>query len=102
MEMLTDMPPGAWVAYTDGAAQGNPGPGGAGVVLYHPATHGGARPATLVAWALGESTNKTAELMAVWLAITTWARLGGQGKVVVNTDSRAGWRATARGPRHTC
>src|ERR1700682_5245773 len=31
-----DIPTGAWVAYTDGASSGNPGPAGSGVVLVSP------------------------------------------------------------------
>ena len=33
---VPDAPPGAWIAYTDGACSGNPGPAGSGVVLVSP------------------------------------------------------------------
>ena len=52
--------------YTDGAARGNPGPGGAGVVIVFP---DGRR--RRLSRPLGHTTNNRAELLAVRLALDT-------------------------------
>src|SRR6516162_1087288 len=53
-------PVDAWVAYTDGACSGNPGPAGSGVVLVSP------RGKTFEGFEyLGEATNNVAELTAI-------------------------------------
>ena len=86
---------GAWVAYTDGACSGNPGPAGAGVVAVSP----DGKAHELVEY-LGEATNNVAELTAIlraleWIPATARA-------VVVRTDSQyaigvlqKGWKAKA-------
>ncbi len=89
--------PGAhvgWVAYTDGACSGNPGPAGSGVVLVAP---GGA---TAEGYEyLGTSTNNIGELTAILRAIE-WAPPA--GALLVFTDSQyaigvlqKGWKAKA-------
>jgi ribonuclease HI len=74
-------PPDAWIAYTDGACSGNPGPAGSGVVLISPKgkMHEGFE-------YLGTATNNVAELTAIlkaveWLPPSACA-------VVVHTDSQ--------------
>jgi ribonuclease HI len=91
-------PPGSgpatgWIAYTDGACSGNPGPAGCGIVLVSPTgkLHEGFE-------YLGEATNNVAELTAILRAVEwlpTHAR-----SVVVHTDSQyaigvlqKGWKA---------
>jgi ribonuclease HI len=85
-------PAGAWVAYTDGACSGNPGPAGSGVVLVSPKgkMYEGFE-------YLGEATNNVAELTAILRAVE-WLPAPATG-VVVHTDSQyaigvlqKGWR----------
>jgi ribonuclease HI len=85
-------PAGAWVAYTDGACSGNPGPAGSGVVLVSPKgkMYEGFE-------YLGEATNNVAELTAILRAVE-WLPPPATG-VVVHTDSQyaigvlqKGWR----------
>ncbi|HLK36364.1 MAG TPA: ribonuclease H [Polyangiaceae bacterium] len=74
-------PVGAWLAYTDGACSGNPGPAGCGVVIVAPGgkTHEGHE-------YLGEATNNVAELTAILRALE-WIP-GDAGALVVYTDSK--------------
>jgi ribonuclease HI len=87
------VPTGAWVAYTDGACSGNPGPAGSGVVLVSPEgkTYEGFE-------SLGQATNNVAELTAILRAVE-WVPADG-GPLVVHTDSQyaigvlqKGWKA---------
>jgi ribonuclease HI len=89
----TPHPPGAWVAYTDGACSGNPGPAGSGVVLVAPdgKMYEGFE-------SLGEATNNVAELTAILRAVE-WVPAAA-GAIVVHTDSQyaigvlqKGWKA---------
>lgn len=89
------LPQGTWVAYTDGACSGNPGPAGLGAVILSPdgKVHEGLE-------YLGEATNNVAELTGILRAlewIPSEARL-----IVVHTDSQyaigvlqKGWKAKA-------
>ena len=88
-------PAHAWVAYTDGACSGNPGPAGCGVVLVSPAgkMHEGFE-------YLGQATNNVAELTAILRAVE-WGPAEGSA-FVVHTDSQysigvlqKGWKAKA-------
>jgi ribonuclease HI len=83
----------AWVAYTDGACSGNPGPAGSGVVVVSPdgKVHEGFE-------YLGEATNNVAELTAILRALE-WIPEEAEA-VVVYTDSQyaigvlqKGWKA---------
>src|SRR5271165_4108149 len=58
------VPSDGWIAYTDGACSGNPGPAGSGVVLLSP---GGKMHEGLEY--LGEATNNVAELTGILRAI---------------------------------
>jgi ribonuclease HI len=86
-------PPDAWIAYTDGACSGNPGPAGSGVVLVSP------KGKMFEGFEyLGEATNNVAELTAILRAVE-WLP-GPASGVVVHTDSQyaigvlqKGWRA---------
>jgi ribonuclease HI len=84
-----------WIAYTDGACSGNPGPAGSGVVLVSPdgKMHEGLE-------YLGEATNNVAELTGILRAIE-WSPSEVRG-LVVHTDSQyaigvlqKGWRPKA-------
>jgi ribonuclease HI len=90
-------PADAWVAYTDGACSGNPGPAGSGVVLIAPGgkIHEGLE-------YLGEATNNVAELTAILRAVE-WIPADARA-IVVHTDSQyaigvlqKGWKAKANG-----
>jgi ribonuclease HI len=83
----------AWLAYTDGACSGNPGPAGAGFILVEPngKMHEGYE-------YLGEATNNIAELTAILRALE--AAPPRASKLVVHTDSKyaigvltQGWKA---------
>jgi len=87
----------AWLAYTDGACSGNPGPAGSGVVLVSPdgKMHEGLE-------YLGEATNNVAELTAILRALEWIPKEA--AAVVVFTDSQyaigvlqKGWKAKANG-----
>ena len=86
--LATTPPPEAWSIFTDGSALGNPGPAGAGVVIY-------GRDSTELRWhqALGHSDNNTAEMRALEAAFTRVLRMIGSGHlksaemVLVFTDS---------------
>jgi ribonuclease HI len=89
------VPAGAWVAYTDGACSGNPGPAGSGVVLVAP--DGKMREGLEY---LGEATNNVAELTAILRALE-WIPAEAPA-IVVHTDSQyaigvlqKGWKAKA-------
>ncbi|MGH7435995.1 MAG: ribonuclease HI [Polyangiaceae bacterium] len=95
MRVAEPVPAGAWIAYSDGACSGNPGPAGSGVVIVSPAgkTYEGYE------W-LGEATNNVAELTAILRAVE-WIPAGA-GPIVVHTDSQyaigvlqKGWKAKA-------
>jgi ribonuclease HI len=84
---------GAWIAYTDGACAGNPGPAGSGVVIVSPdgKVYEGFE-------YLGEATNNVAELTGILRALE-WIPAEA-GAVVVYTDSQyaigvlqKGWKA---------
>lgn len=87
--------PGDWIAYTDGACSGNPGPAGLGVIVIAP--DGKIREGREY---LGTATNNIAELTAVLRAIEgTPADAKG---VLIHTDSQyaigvlaKGWKAKA-------
>ncbi len=90
-------PADAWIAYTDGACSGNPGPAGSGVVLVAP---GGKMHEGLEY--LGEATNNVAELTAILRAVE-WIPADARA-IVVHTDSQyaigvlqKGWKAKANG-----
>jgi ribonuclease HI len=87
--------PDAWVAYTDGACSGNPGPAGCGVVLVGPdgKFHEGLE-------YLGQATNNVAELTGILRALE-WVPASARS-IVVHTDSQyaigvlqKGWKAKA-------
>lgn len=89
-------PKDAWIAYTDGACTGNPGPAGAGFIVIGP--DGGA-PREGFEW-LGEGTNNVAELTAVLRAAEAVPL--DAPEVVIHTDSKyaigvlsMGWKAKA-------
>jgi ribonuclease HI len=89
------VPADAWIAYTDGACSGNPGPAGSGVVIVSPdgKIHDGLE-------SLGEATNNVAELTAILRAVE-WIPREARA-IVVHTDSQyaigvlqKGWKAKA-------
>ncbi len=84
---------GGWVAFTDGACSGNPGPAGSGVVLVAPSGKTYERSDYL-----GEATNNVAELTGILRALE-WAPAEARS-IVVRTDSQyaigvlqKGWKA---------
>lgn len=90
-----ELPEGAWIAYTDGACSGNPGPAGLGVIVLGP---GGERAEGFEY--LGQATNNVAELTAVLRALQ--AVPPSAPALVIHTDSQyaigvltKGWKAKA-------
>jgi ribonuclease HI len=84
-----------WIAYTDGACSGNPGPAGAGMVVIAPGgkIHEGYE-------YIGSSTNNVAELTAVLRGVESIPR--DAESVAIHTDSKyaigvlsQGWKAKA-------
>jgi ribonuclease HI len=74
---------GFWRLYCDGASRGNPGPAGAGALLYDP---GGTLKAQLSRY-LGETTNNVAEYQALILGLQL-AREQGATRIQVLADSQ--------------
>ncbi|MEM1022856.1 MAG: ribonuclease H [Myxococcota bacterium] len=92
-----ETPPGAVVAFTDGACHGNPGPAGSGALLRFPDGR-----EWRAARALGQATNNIAELTAIGLALDMLDEGAPDSPAVVWTDSsyaigvlRKGWKAKA-------
>jgi ribonuclease HI len=86
-----------WIAYTDGACTGNPGPAGSGLVLVDPS----GKLAKEAYRFLGPATNNVAELTAIAMVFD---HLPKDAPVVVHTDSKyaigvltLGWKAKANG-----
>ncbi|WP_394823984.1 ribonuclease HI [Pendulispora albinea] len=84
-----------WIAYTDGACSGNPGPAGAGIVLITP----DGKTTESSEW-LGEATNNIAELTAILRALEAIPK--NATDAVIHTDSQyaigvltKGWRPKA-------
>ena len=73
---------GLVASYCDGASRGNPGPAGAGVVLFDPGRRGPGRNGGY----LGETTNNVAEYQALLLGLKR-ARDLGVKKIQVSADS---------------
>jgi ribonuclease HI len=71
------------IVSTDGAARGNPGPAGIGVVV----TDGRGRTLAEIAEGIGPATNNVAEYRAVLAGLEAAAELGAR-KVLVRSDSR--------------
>src|SRR5262249_1313602 len=85
----------AWIAYTDGACSGNPGPAGAGVALITPEGK-----ISESFESLGIGTNNVAELTAILRAIEAVPKTASE--VIIHTDSQyaigvltKGWRPKA-------
>ena len=74
-------PKDAWIAFTDGACSGNPGPAGSGVIVVEP----GGKVHEGFAF-LGEATNNVAELTGILLALRAIPQ--DAPSVVVHTDSQ--------------
>jgi ribonuclease HI len=84
----------SWIAYTDGACTGNPGPAGCGTIVIAP----GGKIHESYAY-LGEATNNIAELQAIMNALTATPTAE---PLVLHTDSQyaigvltKGWKAKA-------
>ena len=74
---------GYWRLYCDGASRGNPGPAGAGALLYDP---GGTLKGQLSRY-LGETTNNVAEYQALILGLQL-AREQGAARIQILADSQ--------------
>lgn len=92
---ITDGRGRTWIAYTDGACSGNPGPAGAGVVVINP------KGAIFESFEwLGNATNNVAELTAIMRALEAIPATAED--LVIHTDSQyaigvltKGWRPKA-------
>ena len=74
--------PGILTIYTDGGARGNPGPAAFAYVIQRDG-----EPPIEEAGCIGEGTNNQAEYTALICALEHAARLGGQHRLRVNSDS---------------
>ena len=91
---LAPVAKGSWLAYTDGACSGNPGPAGSGYVVVAPDGR------MAEGWDfLGEATNNVAELTGIQSALTLIPK---HAPTVIYTDSQyaigvlgKGWKAKA-------
>ena len=72
----------AWTLYIDGGARGNPGPAGAGAVLYD----GKKTKVAEMRWALGRATNNTAEYEGLIRGLDM-AQTAGARRLEVRSDS---------------
>lgn len=75
--------PNCYIAYTDGAARGNPGPAGVGVVIQDDSGKIIAEEKLY----LGETTNNVAEYRALLLALEKLAQLQAQA-ILIRSDSQ--------------
>ena len=82
MSRMSEAAKGSLRIHIDGAARGNPGPAGVGIVLQEPAT----RRSKEVSLYLGETTNNVAESCALILALQTALQMKAV-RVSVFTDS---------------
>lgn len=96
-QRIADLPENAAVAYTDGAAKGNPGRAGSGAHVRLP--DGRVGEASL---SLGTATNNVAELTAIGLALDLLDAVVWTGEVALFTDSKyahgvlaLGWKVNA-------
>ena len=64
------VPPGSLVAYTDGSAIGNPGPCGAGAVIFIYDRNGNLRHEDTLSAGLGHGTNNLGELWAIGMVLS--------------------------------
>jgi ribonuclease HI len=71
-DLYRDRGDGFWLLRCDGASRGNPGPAGAGMVLFDPQGQLQARKGRY----LGETTNNVAEYQALLLGLEEAQRLG--------------------------
>jgi ribonuclease HI len=71
-ELYRDRGEGFWLLHCDGASRGNPGPAGAGMVLFDPQGRLQVRKGRY----LGETTNNVAEYQALLLGLEEAQRLG--------------------------
>lgn len=92
-----EAPPGATVAFTDGACHGNPGPAGSGALIRFPDGR-----EWRAAKSLGQATNNIAELTAIGLALDLIDEGAPDAPAVLWTDSSyaigvlsKGWKAKA-------
>jgi ribonuclease HI len=70
--LLAEEEAGTWTLYCDGASRGNPGPAGAGFILYDPQ----GRPRARGSRYLGVTTNNVAEYQALLLGLEAARKLG--------------------------
>ncbi len=83
MRVLPKDPDLHLIVYCDGAARGNPGPAGIGVLV----TDESGRALATVSSGIGVATNNVAEYRAVLAGLEAAAELGGS-RVLVRSDSR--------------
>ena len=78
--MINSLPPGTPFAFTDGSANPNPGPAGAGLAYCRTEQKDGTRTPTLAhTAALGLADNNTGELVAIGMALDMFKQQGGRG-----------------------
>jgi ribonuclease HI len=86
---LPGLAPGRYTLQTDGAAKGNPGPAGAGAVIFEPDEEAIGE----YSWYLGPLTNNAAEYSALILGLTVAGALGVR-RLLAQVDSELVARQT--------
>ena len=87
--------PKALICYTDGSALGNPGPAGAGAVVFDFSNN----TATDLGVSLGVSTNNVGELTALWATLHFVVNNNVVGPVLIFSDSLYALNAIKGGPK---
>jgi len=88
--MINTLPPGTPYAFTDGSANPNPGPAGAGMVYCRTRDSNGTSTPTIARTAaLGLADNNTGELVAIGMALEHYRQEGGLGPLHIFSDSKA-------------
>ena len=84
--LISNLPTGSVYAFTDGSADPNPGPTGAGVAIFKKNYHEDTHIASLTA-ALGHGNNNTGELFAVGIALDYFRTINTNQNFHIFTDS---------------
>ena len=84
--LIRKLPVGSVYAFTDGSADPNPGPTGAGVAIFKKNPHEDTHIASLTA-ALGHGNNNTGELFAVGIALNYFSTINTNQNFHIFTDS---------------
>lgn len=95
---ISNLPHDSYYAFTDGSAVPNPGPTGAGAVIYRRVAHSSNDPVVdCVSAAIGQGNNNTGELFAICLVLEFIRNTNLTGSMTIFTDSKIAQGALTRG-----